>query len=333
MDNLMRAVSRQPLCWLFLAVVATVLAAGCGPVVFDMSEDETLTIFHAGSLTVPMKELVDAFRAKHPEVNILTEAAGSRECARKISELGRECDVFASADYKVIDTLLIPEFATWNIKFAANEMVIAYTPESRRADEISADNWTDILLDGNVAFGRSNPDADPCGYRSVLTMRLAEAHYGKPGLAEKMLLKDNRYIRPKETDLLALLESHTIDYIFIYRSVAVQHGLDLLPLPAEINLKDAARADLYSTAAVEIAGKDPGSAITRVGEPMVYGVTIPANAPHPDLAEQFVAFLLDAERGMAILEANGQPSLVPSPTPNYAQLPEALKAFAKPGAS
>ena len=293
-------------------------------------EKETLVIFHAGSLTVPISDVAAAFQAERPGVEILTEAAGSRECARKISELGRACDVFASADYTVINTLLVPDFAEWCIKFAGNEMVIAYTEGSRRSGEITVENWPDILLDESVAFGRSEPDSDPCGYRSVLTVRLAESYYGREGLADALLAKDHRHIRPKETDLLALLETHTIDYIFIYRSVAVQHGLEFLPLPPEINLQDPALTEHYRSATVEISGKNPGETVLKTGEPMVYGVTIPANAPNPDLALAFVSFLLDEGKGMAILEKHGQPSLVPSPTSTYAHVPESLRRFARP---
>ena len=166
----------------------------------------TLTIFHAGSLTVPFKEMVAAFNKEHPDVKVLTEAAGSRACARKVSDLKRKCDVLASADYTVIDALLIPEHTSWNIKFASNEMALVYHDDSRRAGDITADNWPDILLDKRVAFGRSDPNADPCGYRAVLTSKLAEKHYNRKGLATQLLAKDTKYIRPKETDLLALLE-------------------------------------------------------------------------------------------------------------------------------
>ena len=258
----------------------------------------------------------------------MREAAGSRACARKISELGKACDIMASADYTVIDTLLIPEHADWNIKFATNELAIVYHEKSRLADKITADNWYDVLMDDNVSFGRSDPNADPCGYRAVLTMKLAEKHYKKPGLAEKMLAKDNKYIRPKEVDLVALLQSNEIDYILLYRSVALQHELKYLTLPDEINLKNPELADFYAQATVEVSGKTPGTTIVKSGAPIVYGVTIPKNAPNKEVAMAFVEFLLDAQRGQTIMARNGQTSVVPSPTDTYDKLPESLKKFA-----
>jgi molybdate/tungstate transport system substrate-binding protein len=289
-----------------------------------------LIIFHAGSLAVPFKQICDEFKRFHPKVEIVREAAGSRLCARKITDLHRPCDVIASADYTVIDALLIPEYADWNIRFATNEIVIAFREDTHRAAKISKDNWHDILLDKRVAFGRSDPDADPCGYRAVLTIMLAERFYNRHGLAGKMLAKDQRYIRPKEVDLLALLEVGELDYIFTYRSIAEQHGLEYLMLPDEINLKKAGFADLYKSASIRLTGKKPGTFITKTGTPIVYGVTIPRDAPNRELALAFLAFLLDADKGGAILERNGQASIVPAPTDTFDKLPEALRVFAVP---
>jgi len=294
------------------------------------SRSSKLIIFHAGSLAVPFKQICEEFNKQHPELQIEREAAGSRICARKITDLHRPCDVMASADYTVIDTLLIPEHADWNIKFATNEMVVACLADSTNTKRITRKNWFDVLLQKDVAFGRSDPDADPCGYRTVLMMRLAEKFYDRIGLAEQVLAKDQIYIRPKEVDLLAFLEAGHIDYIFIYRSVAAQHDLEYLTLPDEINLRNPAFADFYNTASVQLSGKKPGTFVTRTGAPIIYGVTIPSNAPNRDKAMDFVAFLLDVEKGGAILETNGQTSVIPSPTDTFDKLPENLKPFAIP---
>ena len=289
-----------------------------------------LIIFHAGSLAVPFKQICEEFNKQYPDVKIFREAAGSRVCARKIADLDRACDVIACADYTVIDALLIPEYVDWNIKFASNEMVIAFTEGSRVGGEINKNNWYDVLLKKDVAFGRSDPNSDPCGYRSVITMKLAEKFYKKAGLVRRMLAKDRRYIRPKEVDLLALLEVGELDYIFIYRSVAEQHGLGYLVLDDEINLKSTKFADFYRSASVRITGKKPGSFITRTGGPIVYGVSIPKGAPNRELAMEFLRFLLDADKGGAILERNGQSFAVPLVTETFDKIPECLKSFALP---
>jgi ATP-binding cassette subfamily B protein len=129
-----------------ILIAALALATGCGsPAQTTSQPAETglegkLIIFHAGSLTVPLEKLTESFQAQHPAVTFETEASGSRSAARKISELGREADVMMSADYTVIDNLLTPNFAAWNVQFARNTMVSirlikGYTRERRQIKE------------------------------------------------------------------------------------------------------------------------------------------------------------------------------------------------------
>ena len=312
--------------WVYaiLAVISGVAACGCGR--DENKESQYLVIFHAGSLSVPLREVSGEFMKANPHITVRAEAAGSRDCARKISDLGRQCDVMASADYTVIENLLMPDHADFNIRFATNEMAIAYTEKSKHADKITSKNWTDILLADGVVFGRADPNRDPCGYRSVMTIQLAEKKLKRPGLAAELLNKEGQQIRPKETDLLSLLEAGEIDYLFIYRSVARQHKLKTLLLSDEVNLKSPELADLYKTATVKVTGKTPGEFITKTGGPMVYSVTIPKGAPNRKAAEAYVAFLL-SDKGKAIMEANGQPSRRPAVTDGFDNLPESLKEF------
>jgi molybdate/tungstate transport system substrate-binding protein len=288
-----------------------------------------LIIFHAGSLSVPMKEVAVEFNRLYPDVKILLESAGSVASARKITDLNRPCDILASADYAVIDNMLIPKYADWNIKFVSNELSIVYHDKSRYADKINAKNWFDILMKQDVAFGRADPNADPCGYRSVLTLQLAEKYYKKPGIAKMIMEKDLNYIRPKEVDLLALLESNSIDYLFLYKSVAIQHQLKYVVLPDDINLKNPAFAQNYATVSTEINGKEPGKKDVIKGEPMIYGVTMLRDAPNKAAALAFLQFLLEKDKGMKIMEKNGQPSVIPQPTQNYDKVPAQLKPFVK----
>jgi len=288
-----------------------------------------LIIFHAGSLSVPLKEVAAEFKKLYPQVNIMMEAAGSVASARKITDLDKPCDIMASADYAVIDKMLIPKFADWNIKFASNELCVVYSEKSRYANQINSKNWMDILLKSDVAFGRADPNSDPCGYRTEMMLQLAEKYYKKQGIYKKFTSKDQAYMRPKETDMLALLETNSIDYIFLYRSVAVQHQLKYLVLPDDINLKNTAFAQQYATAKVEINGSKPGEKQTMTGEPMIYSFTILRDAPNKAAAIAFAGFLLNKDKGQAIMARNGQPSVVPMKVVNYDKVPPQLKPFVK----
>ncbi|MGB2956753.1 MAG: substrate-binding domain-containing protein, partial [Anaerolineales bacterium] len=163
------------------------------------------------------------------------------------------------------------------------------------------------------------------GYRTLLCWQLAENYFNRPGLYRSLIeSRPSRNIRPKEVDLLALLEAGELDYIFIYRSVAEQHRGSYLVLPDEINLKSAAYATVYQTASVELTGTKPGDKIVRRGAPMVYGITIPKSTRFPQWAARFVAYILGPE-GQRIMKANGQDELVPARVDHYEALPELLK--------
>lgn len=310
-----------------IVIAMSLLFGGC--VKRDPGKKE-LVIFHAGSLSVPLREVSELFMQQNPEVTVKAEAAGSRACARKISELDRRCDVLALADYKIVSNLLMPDHADFNIQFATNEMAIAYTDQSLCHEKISVENWPEILMEDKVTFGRSDPDIDPCGYRTLMVFQLAEQYYyNEKGLADRLANKfGGRYIRPKETDLLALLEAGQIDYMFIYRSVAVQHGLKVITLPDQVNLKSKEFADIYKIAKVQVSGKEPGQKIIRTGEPMVYSVTIPKSSSNPELAVKWVELLLSPE-GIDIMQRNGQPCIVPANIEHPDNLPESLKKFGK----
>ncbi len=295
----------------------------------NSEEKSKLIIFHAGSLSVPFQEIAEAFMKENPNIEVVMESAGSRQCARKITDWEKECDIMASADYKVIDNLLIPEHADWNIKFASNEMALVFHEQSRYSDEITIENWYKILLKEDVAFGRSDPNSDPCGYRAILTIKLAEMYYQNQSFAEELLAKDNNYIRPKETDLLGLLESNAIDYIFLYRSVAEQHGLDYLLFSDSINLKNPIYADFYAKATTEITGEKPGETMIKKGEAMVYGITIVKGSPNEENAIKFVEFLLNNDKGMQVMVNNGQASVIPAYSETYDRVPEELKKYVK----
>lgn len=292
-------------------------------------DKKELIIFHAGSLSVPLKQVAQEYEKRNPGTRVFLESAGSLVCARKVTELKKPCDILASADYFVINELLIPHYASWGIRFATNEIVVAYHEKSKYSGEINQDNWYNILQRKDVIYARSDPDSDPCGYRTIFTLKLAEKFYKKPGLASMMISKNRNYIRPQEVDLVALMESNAIDYMFQYKSVAIQHGLKFVQLPKEINLSDPSKSNIYSSVSTEVAGSKPGSKMKITGDFINYSITVLDNAPQKKEAMKFVDFLLSAD-GLNIFKNNGQEPLVPLKAEPVMKLPsELLKYFMK----
>jgi molybdate/tungstate transport system substrate-binding protein len=276
-----------------------------------------------------MKHLKKEFELLHPKTKILLESSGSRTAARKISDLHKPADIMASADYTVIYDLLVPVYADFCINFATNEMSLVYSSKSKYADRINKDNWFDIILKDGVEYGHSDPNQDPCGYRSQLVWQLAEQHYKQKNLYQK--LRQNcplKNIRPKEVDLLALLDAGALDYIFLYRSVAIQHDLPYLQLPAKINLSSYQESDFYKKASIAISGKKPGEKILKTGKAIVYGVTIPKKAPNHKGATEFLKFMFSPS-GMNIFAKLGQKPFLSPETKEIEKIPVSLKTLVK----
>jgi molybdate/tungstate transport system substrate-binding protein len=222
----------------------------------------------------------------------------------------------------------MPEYASWSIRFATNEMVIGFHEKSKYASEINDSNWIDILLRDDVIYSRSDPDSDPCGYRAVLTFMLAEKHYNLPGLKDKLISKNTEFIRPKEVDLIALIEANAADYMFQYKSVVIQHNLKYIELPDEINLSDPQRNDVYQSVSLDVAGSSPGEKMKVTGEYINYSISVLKNAPYPEESIDFMEFLLSPE-GMEIFRMSGQDPIIPLSTGQPELIPEKLKKYLK----
>jgi molybdate/tungstate transport system substrate-binding protein len=258
----------------------------------DPSASGPLVVFNAGSLARPLRVALDTFAARE-RIRFQQEHAGSLETARKLTELGRIPDVIALADYEVFPQVLMPAHVAWYAQFARNRMVLAYTDRSRLASEVTPANWWQVVQRPGVQVGHSNPDLDPAGYRALLVFQLAESYYRQPGLAEALRRSvPLKNVRPKSADLVALAQAGELDYVWEYESVAQAADLRYLRLPDAIDLGNPADSLAYSRSAVKVVGRTPRDTITMRGAPIVYGLSIPTAAPHPKLAERFVAFLL-----------------------------------------
>lgn len=320
-----------------------------------------LKVLNAGSLMVPFKKIEEEFEESHPDVDVQIEGHGSIQVMRHVTEIHDKVDVTAVADYSLIPLLMYETnlpgtdkaYADWYIEFATNNLGLAYTESSEYSDEINSENWYEIILRDGVNFGMSDPRMDACGYRALILTRLAEDYYGDPELFEKMIgdsfknYKINsvdvaglkkilvpQILQPKprkvtlrgsSINLLAPLEAGGVDYGFQYESVARQHALKFLHLPPEINLGSKKFAESYSQVEVKLdyqrfSSVDP----VFTGRRLTYGITIPENAPHPELAREFVEFVV-TKPGKGIMENTYHPTLDPLVTDNMEGLPGTLR--------
>jgi len=350
---------------LVLTVLVTVLGCGGGG---GGEQPETLTIFHAGSLAVPFEDLGAEFEESHTNVDIVFTSGGSATVISNAiaqEDAGESPpDIIGSADYKLIPSRMYDGgYADWYIAFARNTMVLCYRDNAPGSDEIVSGNrtWYDVLRNEDVSYGHSDPDQDPCGYRSLLVMQLTESYYcdnaadfglepdpdaadlydvlipgseherGRVGgTSEARPSGSEEIVSAKSVDLITALQSGDLDYAYEYRSVAVQHGLNYIDLNDYINLSKTSAElpgveEFYGTASIEIKKGDTYAA--QYGAAIVYGVTIPVHAENGELAAEFIELLLSATGEQVMEVENGQPMLDPPICDHPENLPASLQAL------
>jgi molybdate/tungstate transport system substrate-binding protein len=297
---------------------------------------EPLTVFYASSLEGAMARWSEMFRAREG-VEVRGEASGSQDAARKVGELGRAADLVVVADYHVIDWLLVPAHAQWQIPFAGNEIVLAHSEQSRYAAELTADTWREILLRPDVRVARADENLAPIGYQTLQVWMLSDLAAGiattdtQRSVAAQLRARiPPSLVRPDVKSLAALLGLQ-VDYVFLFRSVAHEHNLKYLRLPPAINLSDPNRAAEYARATATIVKSTRGAmpeTITLRGSPILYGLTIPNSARQPKVAERFVQLIL-SERGQNVLEDLGFTVVRPQRARGFASLPKSLQPLVK----
>jgi len=231
-------------------------------------------------------------------------------------------------------------------------MVLAYTQNSKYADELNASNWYEIVSRPDVRFGLADPRMDPVGYRSLMLDVLAESYYSQPDILKNMIgdsfstpitassqdglttiyvpellepSSNRMYLRGANMQLLALLESNDVDYTFDYKSVVLQHNLKYLELPPEINLGEKSLTENYRQVVVKLDFRR-FKTVEPVfqGLPIAYGLTIPNNSSHKPEAARYLQFLLGPD-GQRIFNECSHPELNPPACDNVNSLPDSLK--------
>jgi molybdate/tungstate transport system substrate-binding protein len=292
-----------------------------------------LVIQHAGSLSAAFKVVEKVF-TERTGTCVVDVAGGSVATARNVTTGHEPCDIYASADYEVIDRMLKPAgHAGFTIRFAQGAMVLAYRTTSAGADAIAApgafeppghvpraaDDWYRVLLRPGVTVAGSHPFLDPGGYRTDLVFQLADALYKEPNLYSALL---NHYAIAKRNDALG----RTFDYSFTYEHSARAAAKNddaktyrYVVLPREVSLGDAGTS--YAAAGIVVPGLALGSAPVRISASRVtWGLTIMNDAPNPAAAAAFLALLFSPD-GVALQRAVGPEPITP-PVASAADIPK-----------
>ena len=262
--------------------------------------EKPVNVLYAGSLTSVMeKSIGPAFTQKTGHA-FQGEGQGSTGAANMMRDGLRKPDVFISADAAVNEKILMGaanhDLVRWYVTFASAELVLGFNPKSKFAPQFEEAQavhraWFDVLAEPGVKFGRTDPDLDPKGYRTLFLFSMAQSYYKKSGFVESPGGPHNPDQIFPEPKLLARLEAGQVDAAIFYKHEVLAHGLPYITFPPQLNQGDPAFAALYARQTY----MTKKGALMR-GSPILFTVTIPVNAPDPDATAEFVQFLALSRR-------------------------------------
>ncbi|HET9393342.1 MAG TPA: substrate-binding domain-containing protein [Candidatus Rubrimentiphilum sp.] len=249
---------------------AVLLAAA---VAFVPSSASTVSVAYAGSLVATMEGPVAHALLERTGIHFSGEAKGSRALANLIRAGLRHPDVFISAD-----PALLKGLAPTYVVFGSARMVIAYSDKSPQASLFAAAGKGNasllaLLTAPGVRVGRTDPQLDPKGARTIRAIGLLGKHEGRAALANTLLA--NAQVFPEE-DLAVRVETGELDAAFFYSTETGPLKLHTIELPGAANLSDE----------------------------ITYAVAVLPHAAHPAAAAAFMNFLLNGD-GKTVLEAAG----------------------------
>jgi len=247
----------------FLSALPTGALGGCSGA---FGGADAVSIVVAGSLN----NAVETGLRPAVDARLQPRAHGSAEAARLVDGGQIAPDIVSLADDALFDTLLS---ADWVAEFATNALVVVYNAETATGERLAGGTpWYEVLQDDGVSLGRTDPDMDPLGYRTLFCLELATAHYGTDEELRETIPQTDQLF--PETQLVSQFETGGIDAAIAYRNMAEERGYDYVELPAEINLGAPAFADRYAAASYEL----PDGTVVS-GDVISYGSTIRRGSP------------------------------------------------------
>jgi ABC-type molybdate transport system substrate-binding protein len=247
------------------------------------ADTQSLKIYSAGSLRVPLTEIINAYTAKYgTAVEVVYGASG---LLAKRLENGEPADLYTSADRGGPESLADSGKAGPTVTLARNHLCAVVRPGLKTAPS----TILKTMLDPSVRVGTSNPQDDPGGaYAWTMFERADRVHPGSRALLEQKAIKLGSGAGmvsppPGVNNALAwLITEKQIDVILSYCTNGHQAekaltGISTIELPPEL-------------------------AITAS-----YGMTI-LNSAHPEAAR--LAMFILSPAGQKILMANGFDTLL-----------------------
>src|SRR5215469_935682 len=313
-------------------------AAGCGSssssgTGSNSAASKTVSVAYASSLQFLNGNVASPAFEKASGDTYSGRGASSGELESNIASGEITPNVFEAVGGDNI-TPLEPKFTKWYVQYAGTSMVLAYNPKSKYAPEFKAiangskplkDLFT-LLETKGFKLGRTDPNIDPQGRDFIYMLELAQTYYHLPANTVTKILggPTGSASSPEiyaESSLDSTLQSGQLDAASAFVTQAIELHLDYIPLPAQINLGDAALAAQYHNASITVTAN--GQPTVKHGSPQVIDITI-IGKPAP-AAIAFVKYTL-SPAGPAEYRSGGFNILKPTVTGDMSAVPAAIRS-------
>jgi len=304
--------------------------------------NSTLSVLGAGTLDTLFPQLANQLVNETPNITAPAAAQtyeGSLDITTAITTTGALADVAAVADFRLIPQLLEPTYAHYEVVFGSTPEVLAYNPSIAAFNGVNETNWaqklvTDVTTSGNAKMAVWNASTDPNGYNEIFSLELQGMLYNgsttqfynslySGGSGTPAVPNPSTTVIEHESQAATLLNTGVVSAMITYRSYAVVNHLSFVSFNPIVGLQannSTALSD-YAKLSTTIVSSS-GSLASVEAAPILFSVTVPANAPNPALGAAFLHLLLSPQ-GSAIISAGGaftpifpgwsnDPSAVPS---------------------
>jgi molybdate/tungstate transport system substrate-binding protein len=286
--------------------------------------NSTLSILAAGTLDTIFPELANALVNETPGISAPSATQnyeGSLDVTSAIASLATRADVAAVADFRLIPQWLEPKFASYEVVFGSTPEVLVYNSSLPAFAGINGTNWAEKLLTevnggGTARMAVWNASTDPNGYNEIFSLELegmlyndsASAFYSHfySGTVGGLAVPDPATtILEHESQAAILLQTGVVSSFITYRSYAVVNHLPYVSFSPIVGLaanNSTALADYAKLSTMIVSST--GGLTSVVPAPVLFAVTVPSNAPNPELGAAFLHLLLSPQ-GTALLSARG----------------------------
>lgn len=262
------------------AIVIIGVAAYAGYNYYSSGNTSPLIVYSADAYVAETNYLLSEYHNSSGVSVLKAKGGGSFTDARLISQ-GDPANAFVSVSKSSYNqTYLGSRYSGWAIAFASDQLVLAYSNSTHTSlvnsiaaqfssalnsnnSQVYAQAYAN-LTSGNVKVGISDPSSDPAGLRGWISLEIAGKLYANNESRYTSAITSNGGVSNSSSaaQLVTPLTTGNIQFLFIYKSVAVSDKLPYIELSNYTNFGSPSLSGFYSSYSYATAtGPSPGSTI------------------------------------------------------------------------